>query len=184
MAQEFYNVTRIGDDNCGLTQDLLQNNSTVDYMLKNYYAADCTMKKPIEFATSQVDVNFVAAGGGGKNCAIGGCNINESNNLAFSVPTHPRARINLLQRPYLTGPYLGRGKFDCHLEAQLQKSQYVENKKTLNPMSEMSSSSMDYPLLPSIQKTITNPKYLVTSWPQGGESTRSVAVQSQVRSAA
>jgi len=183
MAQDFYTVTRIGDDNCGLTQDLMQNNSSVDYMLKNFYAADCTMKKPIEFATSQVDVNFVAAGGDGKNCAIGGCNINESNTLLFSVPTHPRARINLLQRPYLTVPYLGRGKFDSQLEAQLQQSANVENKKTLNPVVDQSYAT-SYPLLPSIQKTITNPKYLVTPWPQGGESTRNNSVQTQVRSAA
>lgn len=183
MAQDFYTMTRIGEDNCGLTQDLLQNNSSVDYMLKSFYAAECTMKKPIEFATSQVDVHFVAAGGDGKTCGIGGCNINESNTLLFGVPTHPRARINLLQRPYLTVPYLGKGKFDSQLEAQLMKSTYVENKKTLNPSSETTLNS-NYPLLPSIEKTITNPKYLVTPWPQGGESTRSTYTQAQVRSAA
>ena len=66
MAEEFYKVTRIGTDDCGLTQDLLQNNATADYMLKNFYAAECTMRRPIEFATSQVDVNFSAAGGAGK----------------------------------------------------------------------------------------------------------------------
>jgi hypothetical protein len=183
MSEEFYKVTRIGGDTCGLTQDLLQNNSSVDYMLKNFYAAECTMKKPIEFATSQVDVNFVAAGGDGKTCGIGGCNINESNSLLFSVPTHPRARINLLQRPYLTVPYLGRGKFDSQLEGKLMKSEYVENKKTLNPTSERAHSSA-YPLLPSIQSTITNPKYLVETWTRGGDSTRSVSVQAQVKSAA
>ena len=180
MSEEFYKVTRIGDDNCGLTQDLLQNNNAVDYMLKNFYVAECSMRKPIEFATSQVDVNFVAAGGGGKTCGLGGCNINESNKLAFSVPTHLRSRINLLQRPYLTVPYLGRGKFDGQLEAQLMKSEYIENKKTLNPASEVTQNG-NYPLLPSIQKTITNPKYLVETWTRGGDSTRNTAVQAQVR---
>jgi hypothetical protein len=183
MAEEFYRVTRIGDDNCGLTQDLLQNNNTVDYMLKNFYAADCTMRKPIEFATRQVDVNFVAAGGDGKTCGIGGCNINESNSLLFSVPTHLRARINLLQRPYLTVPYLGRGKFDSQLEGKLMKSEYVENKKTVNPASELNNSySTNYPLLPSIQKTITNPRYLVEDWTRGGDSTRNNSVQAQIKS--
>ena len=181
MGEEFYRVTRIGDDNCGLTQDLLQNNNAVDYMLKNFYAAECTMRKPIEFATSQVDVNFVAAGGDGKTCGIGGCNINESNKLAFSVPTHLRSRINLLQRPYLTVPYLGKGKFDSQLETKLQKSEYIENKKTLNPASETTYDSA-YPLLPSIQKTISNPKYLVENWTRGGDQTRNTVVQAQVRS--
>jgi len=180
MAEEFYKVTRIGDDNCGLTQDLLQNNNAVDYMLKNFYAAECTMRKPIEFATSQLDVNFVAAGGSGKNCGIGGCFIDDSSKLAFGVPTHLRARINLLQRPYLTVPYLGKGKFDSALEEQLMKSKYIENKKTLNPASEMTHTNT-YPLLPSIQQTITNPKYLVENWTRGGDSTRSSVVQAQVR---
>ena len=173
MAEEFYRVTRIGGDTCGLTQDLMQNNSSVDYMLKNFYAADCMMRKPIEFATSQVDVNFVAAGGAGKNCGIGGCNINESNTLAFGVPTHPRARINLMQRPFLTVPYLGKGKFDSTTEAQLQQSAAIVNRKSVNHASEVSYET-GYPLLPSIQKTITNPKYLVESWQRGGVSTRNV----------
>lgn len=177
MAEEFYKVTRIGTDDCGLTQDLLQNNATAEYMLKNFYAAECTMRRPIEFATSQVDVNFSAAGGAGKQCGIGGCNINESNSLAFSVPTHPRCRISLMQRPYLTVPYLGKGKFDSELESQLQQSAYLANKKSVNPSSEVPYDSM-YPLIPSIQKTITNPKYLVEGWTRGGDSARNAAVRS------
>jgi hypothetical protein len=178
MAQEFYSVTRIGDDNCGLTQDLLQNNSAVDYMLKNFYAADCTMKKPIEFATSQVDVNFVAAGGDGKTCGIGGCNINESNSLAYGAQTHPRCRISLFERPFLTVPYLGKGPFDCELESQLQQSASIANKKSVNASSEVSYIPISQtPLIPSIQRTITNPQYLVESWTRGGESVRKPPVK-------
>ena len=175
MAEEFYRLTRIGDDNCGLTQDIVQNDATVDYMLKNFYAADCTMRKPIEFATSQVDVNFSAAGGSGKQCGIGGCNIQESNTLAFSIPTHPRCRISLMQRPFLTVPYLGRGKFDPSLESKLQQRASSTTKKSVNPSSEITYDS-GYPLLPSIEKTITNPKYLVESWTRGGDSSRNKPV--------
>ena len=171
MAEEFYKLTRIGGDECGMTQDILQNNATADYLLKNFYAADCNMRKPIEFATNQVDVNFSAAGGGGKQCGLGGCNIDESNTLAFSVPTHPRCRISLLQRPYLTVPYIGKGKFDCHLESQLQQSSYLANKKSVNPSSEITYDA-GYPLLPSLQKTVSNPKFLVESWTRGGDSAR------------
>ena len=170
---EFYKITRIGEDSCGMTQDLLQNNMGVDYMLKNFYAQDCTMRKPIEFATSQVNVNFSSAGGGGKNCGLGGCNIAESSNLAFGVQTHPRCRITLLERPFLTVPYLGKGAFDCALESQLQQSASMANKKSVNTSSEVSYIPIsNYPLIPSIKSTITNPEYLVESWTRGGESVR------------
>ena len=175
---EFYKITRIGEDSCGMTQDLLQNNSNVDYMLKNYYVQDCTMRKPIEFATSQVNVNFSAAGGGGKNCGLGGCNINESNTLAYGAQTHPRARISLFERPFLTVPYLGKGPFDCALESQLQQSASIANKKSVNASSEVSYIPISQtPLIPSIQRTITNPQYLVEGWTRGGESVRKPPVK-------
>ena len=170
---DIYNRTRIGDDECGFTQDTIQNNSNVDYMLKNFYVQDCTMKRPIEFATSQVDVNFCAAGGVGNQCGLGGCNIDENTALLYSVQTHPRNRISLMQRPFLTVPYLGRGPSNPMLESQLQQASAFTNRKTLNAMSEVSYIPItNYPLIPTIKNTVTNPEYLVERWTRGGDSTR------------
>jgi hypothetical protein len=176
MLDEFYRTTRIGEDGCGLTQDMLLNNHHAAYMLQNYYMGECTMRRPIEFATNQVSVNFQGAGGGGKQCGLGGCNIGESNDLLFGAPTQPRCRISLLQRQFLTVPYLGKGTFDCALETRLRMSESaIANRKSVNAASEVSYIPLsNYPLIDSIQSTVTNPEYLVESWTRGGDSARKV----------
>ena len=175
MFDEF---TRLGADEGGLTQEVLQNAQFSDYVLKNYYAQECTMRKPIEFATSQVNVNYSAAGGRGNQCGLGGCNIDENNALLFATQTHPRCRISLFQRPFVTIPYLGRGPGNCALESQLQQSTGYVNRKTINTSSEVSYIPIsNYPLIPSIKETITNPQYLVEDWQRGGASTRKQAVK-------
>ena len=66
---EFLKSTRIGEDEGGLTQDNLFNKSHTDYMLENYYKTSCNMKQPIEFATSQANVNYCAESGSGTDHA-------------------------------------------------------------------------------------------------------------------
>ena len=169
----FDQFTRLGSDDAGVTQEMIQNATYSDYVMKSYYAQECTMRKPIEFATSQVNVNYSAAGGNGNQCGLGGCNIDENNSLLFGVQTHPRCRISLFQRPFVTVPYLGRGPGNCSLESQLQQSSGYANKKSVNASSEVSYMPIsNYPLIPSIKETITNPQFLVETWQRGGESTR------------
>lgn len=169
----FNQPTRIGVDKCGLTQDMLQNAGSSDYMLKNYYAQDCTMRRPVEFATSQVSINYNAAGGSGKQCGLGGCNIAEANSLSHTPQVRTKCRISLYQRPFLTIPYLGRGPFNPDLETTLKKSEAFDNRKSANPSSEVSYAGLNqYPLISPIRDTISNPKYLVESWTRGGDSSR------------
>jgi hypothetical protein len=109
---EFLKTTRIGEDEGGLTQDNLFNKSYNDYILENHYKNSCNMKQPIEFATSQVNLNFCAPGGSGNQCGLDGCNIDQNSDLLLgSLQTHPKCRISLFQRTFLTVPYLGKGPF-------------------------------------------------------------------------
>jgi hypothetical protein len=168
---DIYNKTRIGDDQCGLTQDTMMNDTAVNYMLQNYYMSD--MRKHIEFATSQVNVNYSAAGGVAHQCALGGANIDENGRLLHSAQTHPKAKISLLQRPYLTVPYLGRGPSNPTLEAQLQQSNSFNNRKSIVLTSEICLSNMhNYPLIPEIAETVSNPDYIVEKWTRGGDPSR------------
>jgi hypothetical protein len=170
---DFYEQTRIGGDNCSMTQDMLQSDQYSNYMMRSFYAAECTMRKPIEFATSQVNVNYSAAGGSGNQCGVGGCNIEQNNSLMFTPTVRPKCRISLFQRPFLTVPYLGKGSSNPTLEGQLQQISLNTNKKSVNTSSEVSYIPIsNYPLIPAIKNTVTNPQYLVESWTRGGESTR------------
>ena len=99
----FDNLSRIGNDNCGQSQRNVQNLNSSNYMLQNFFAADCNMARPIDFATSQPGVNFT----GGFQVGAGGCNIDTNSELFNGrIMTHPRCRISLFERPFKTVPFL------------------------------------------------------------------------------
>jgi len=176
----FLTQTRLGNDTQSQTQSDLQSAAQTGYMLESFYAKECNMRTPIEFATNQVNVHFTAAGGSGNQCGIGGCNIDDNSSMLIgSTQTHPKARVSLLQRPYLTVPYLGRGPYDSMIETQLQQTQtFTNNKKSVNALSEISYIPLtNYPLIDQIKETVTNPTYLVedsakSGWVRGGLNTR------------
>ena len=54
----FDSLSRIGDDSCGISERNLQNVSQSNYLLTNFFSQDCAMKRPIEFATTQPNINY------------------------------------------------------------------------------------------------------------------------------
>ena len=46
----FFGMSRIGNDNCDLSQRNTQNSKKADYLLTNYQTDDCLMKKPMDSA--------------------------------------------------------------------------------------------------------------------------------------
>ena len=125
----FDNLSRIGDDQCNLSQKNVQNAEYGTYSTTNYFVKYCGMKKPIEFATEQPGIFYM--GGYGNYCGAGGCNINNGSNLQIgSIQTRPKCRISLYERPFATVPYLGRGPSRPVLEAKLQQGHQVLNKKS------------------------------------------------------
>jgi hypothetical protein len=171
----FENMSRIGNDNCYLDQETIQNANSCNYLLQNFFASDCSMKKPIDLATSQAGVFY----NGGHNSGAGGCNIDDNSNLTIgSVQTNPRCRIDLFQRPFATVPYMGRGSVDPILEAQIQQGELLTNKRSVTKL--MENSYIKYqntPLLSNIKDRVTNPAYCVEDsaskgWVRGGVPSR------------
>ncbi|MDC1321466.1 hypothetical protein N8261_05835, partial [Flavobacteriaceae bacterium] len=125
----FDSLSRIGDDSCELSQKNIQNVSQANYSLTNYFAQDCGMKKPIEFATSQPNVNF----SGSHQVGLGGCNIDANSDLMIgTINTNPKCRISLYERPFKTVPFLGRGSSNPVLESHIQQGDMIQNKKSIN----------------------------------------------------
>ena len=110
----FYEQTRVGDDTCDISQRNVQNSEAATYMLDNY-RPDCPMSNAIEFATSQPNVNFT----GSHQVGINGCNIDNNSELSITKITKPKCRISLLQRPFATVPYLGRGQSNPVIESKV-----------------------------------------------------------------
>tara|TARA_Y100000741_G_scaffold84335_2_gene62015 strand:+ start:675 stop:1307 length:633 start_codon:yes stop_codon:yes gene_type:complete len=149
------NTTRIGEDECGLSQTNIQNAEVSNYMLKNFYLQDCGMKKPIELATSQPNIFY----SGSHNMGMGGCNVDESSKLLVGTfQTNPKCRISLNERPYKSVPYLGKGPSNCILESQLQQGNFFTNRKSIINTSEESYMSFkNYPLIDNIENGAGNP---------------------------
>jgi hypothetical protein len=171
----FDNMSRIGLDNCNKSQTDIQNVESCNYTLQNYFATDCSMRTPIQIATTQPGIMY----NGGYGSGAGGCNINESSNLLIgTIQTHPKCRIDLFQRPFATVPYLGRGSVNPVLESQIQQGEMNINKRSINTLSEKSYIKYHQtPLLPSIQERITNPANSVEGaayegWIRGGVPSR------------
>ena len=165
----FHQNTRIGDDSCDLSQENIQNAHAATYMLDNFRPA-CPMKNAIEFATSQPAINFK----GSHQVGINGCNIDDNSKLELSAISKPKCRISLQQRPFATVPYLGRGKSNVVLEAQLQQGDLNINRKSVTPDSEICYGKLSLtPMIPTLQATVTNPSNLIESvaadgWIRGG----------------
>ena len=171
----FDNLTRIGLDNCCVDQSTIQDVAACNYMTQNYFASDCSMKKPMDLATTQPGIMY----NGGHGSGSGGCNINSSSNLLIgTIQTHPRCRIDLFHRPFSTVPYLGRGSVNPILEAQIQQGEQIVNKRSVNTLSEKSYIKYHQtPLLPAVQERINNPANQIESvasdgWIRGGVPSR------------
>ena len=171
----FDHLSGINDDSCALSQKNIQNVYQANYLLTNFFVQDCGMKKPIEFATSQPNINF----SGGHQVGAGGCNIDANSDLLIgTINTHPKCRISLFERPFKTVPYLGRGSSNPVLESHIQQGDMITNKKSINTTTEQSYMPYsNYPLIPSIENSITNPANLVEGvavdgWIRGGVPSR------------
>ena len=172
----FYQSSRLGYDRTDFSQQTLQNAEYANYMLDGFRPA-CPLSNAIDFATSQPNINFT----GSFQTSIGGSNITENSQLLINDLSKDKCRIMLIQRPYSTVPYLGRGKCDPMLESQMQQGDFANNKKSINPSSEVSYLQYSQtPMLPTLKSTICNPANLIESnaaegWIRGGLPSRELA---------
>jgi len=149
------NQSRMGEDELGLSQTNLQNAELNSYMMKNFYLQDCEMKKPIDLATSQPNIFYSGSNGLG----LGGCNVDESSKLLIgATQTNPKCRVSLVERPYKTVPYLGKGPSNSILESELRQGVIMTNRKSvLNTSEESYIPYKNYPVVSSIENGADNP---------------------------
>jgi len=171
----FNNLSRLGDDNCCIDQNSIQNVSSCNYLLQNFWAQDCSMNSAKRLATSQPCINY----SGGFGLGAGGCNVDDSSKLLIgTVQTHPRSRIDLFGRPFATVPFLGRGSVDPILEAQIQQGESITNKRSVTRLTEKS--HLGYhttPLISEVKQNIQNPSLMIEGmasegWIRGGLPSR------------
>ena len=169
----FDNLSRLGDDTCGISARDLQNNKIGSYLTQNHFEKDCGLSNQINFATQQPNV-FIGAGHG----VADSCNIDNDSDLRIGgTQTNPKCRITLQQRQFLTVPFLGKGPHNAVLESKLQQGGEIRDQKSCRLVTEKSHRNTDVELVPSLKATIQNPANLVegvaaNGWIRGGLPSR------------
>ena len=176
----FDNLTRYGDDICGISERALQSSKKVGYMTTNYSLADCGMKAPINFATKQPNVFF--KGGVGSNNGAGGCGVDIESKLKRSSHTNCPSKLSLQPRQYLTVPYLGRGSLKSDLEHKLIQGTGLDEKSGNKQLTEKSHRQHDFPMVNALRENIQNPQNIIETdahggWVRGGIPSRQLAEQ-------
>jgi len=168
--------SRIGFDQTDLSQRTLQNSSYSSHILDKLNVSG-PLTSYVDFATSQPNINFT----GSQHLSIGGTNVDESSKMIMTDMSRDRCRISLVERPFLTVPYLGRGKCDVTLEGRIQQGDFANNKKSTNPSSEVCYSQYsETPMLPALKASIANPNNICENsasegWIRGGLPSREMA---------
>jgi hypothetical protein len=171
----FNNTGRIGMDVTDNTQQTMYNTRINNYTLSNYFSESAS-DSHVRFATSQPTVSFNAVNGGS---SVGGSVVDFESLLHLKIENErPLEKLQLMQRPFLTVPYLGRGSCDPALESQLQQGELVSDKKSVSTV--MEKSFMNYSMYPvdNIMKDrVNNPannveEAALEGWVRGGMSGR------------
>ncbi len=165
MSYSFNNMGRIGDDPTDNTQINLYNTRFSNYTLSNYYQ-DPESNTHIQFATQQPSMMFNGLIGGS---GVGNMVENENNVLYKVNNERDLEKMLLMERPFITVPYLGRGSCDPSLESQLLQGEIATDKKSVSTI--MEKSFMNYSLYPN-SDNVTTEDYALNGWVRGGAMTR------------
>ena len=74
---------------------------------------------------------------------------------------HAPIRSRVQPRPFVTVPYMGRGKGDADLETQLQQPAFVRQSKDCGTISETLYQNQFTPMIPHVKANIQNPVHLI-----------------------
>jgi hypothetical protein len=174
----FNNMGRIGFDYTDNTQKNMYNTRMANYTLSNFFN-DAVSDSHVKFATMQPSVTFNSVNGGS---GVGGGVVDYESLLKLNVEQERSLeKVQLMQRPFVTVPYLGRGPGNPDIESQLQQGEIVSQQKSVSTI--MEKSFMDYSLYPTdtmMNERVANPTYTVeeaamNGWVRGGADTRAMA---------
>lgn len=174
MAKIFNYSARIGQDNCHLTERDLENDSFARYNAGIH--TPCSSTQCLEFATTEHQTPPV---GGVSFTDVGGHGVDIDSSLRIVPGTQVRERLNLMQRPFATVPYLGRGKHNADVDTQLRYGTLTNERRMNDSVTERAYRGNQY-LVPSVAATISNPANLVEGvaspgWVRGGLPTRELS---------
>lgn len=177
----FNTVGRIGTDPTDMTQQNLQNTRFANYTLSSFFSENLS-DSHMKFATQQpaMMISGTARGSG----IIGAAIDVDSQLLLKTENERSLSKLQLMQRPFITVPYLGRGSVDPTLELQILQGERVSEMKSVGTI--MDKSFMGYSMFPPDEERnerVVNTSHTIEEsaldgWVRGGASSREIAFDS------
>lgn len=172
---QFNNMGRIGTDTTDQSQKNVYNTRFANYTLSNYFS-ETTSDQHVDFATQQPTIMFSGTSlGSGLNGKVVDV---DSNLMIGSRQERSLEKLQLLERPFRTVPYLGRGSCNPTLESQLIQGETVADKKSVSTIMDKSFAPYTaYPLDSNMEQHLANPSFQIEElaldgWKRGGNATR------------
>jgi hypothetical protein len=174
----FNSMGRLGMDPTDSTQQNLQNTRFANYTLSSFFSENLS-DTHIKFATQQPAM-MISGTANGKGI-IGSAIDIDSELMHNSENERSMSKLQLMQRPFITVPYLGRGSCDPTLESQMMQGERMSEKKSIKTV--MDKSFMGYSMYPTdsnMEERVSDSKHTIeesalNGWVRGGASSREVA---------
>lgn len=146
----FNGLTSLEHDKGTFSERQLQSQAFSSYTTQDYTST--TPQQATSFATEQPYINYTM----GKNTVgLQGSSVDAYSNLMKSEITNLKGKITLSTRPYLTIPYLGKGKHVGSIldhEETLRYGDQNSKRKTVIAMSEVSTNPEEtFPMLHEVK---------------------------------
>ena len=177
----FNSMGRMGMDPTDMTQQNLQNTRFANYTLSSFFSENLS-DTHVKFATQQPAMMI---SGSAHGSGIIGAAIDVDSRLLLKTENERAlSKLQLMQRPFITIPYLGRGSADPTLELQMLQGERVSEMKSVGTI--MDKSFMGYSMFPpdsEREERVNNTSHTIEEsaldgWVRGGASSRELAFDS------
>jgi hypothetical protein len=173
----FNNLGRIGADRTDNTQRTLQNTRFTNHMLSSYFS-EVIPSESVDFVSQQPTMHLSGiANGDGLNGTIVDY---DSLLMIKKQQDRPLEKLQLMQRPFITVPYLGRGSVNPDIESQMLQGESTWEKKGVSTI--MDKSFMPYTtfiLDQDMERHVKHPaveESALAGWVRGGIPSREAPV--------
>jgi hypothetical protein len=173
-AFQIQQFTRVKDDPCDLKVQYKESAAPGVYQVTNLVPAE----RQVEQMAYQQPVVPMREGYGWSARSIDVDSQLRNHAMQTNSP-HCPIRARTQARPFVSVPYMGRGKGEAVLESKLQMSQYVRQGKECGTISDKFYENQFTPMIPYVAANIQNPVHLIeesaaNNWVRGGIPSRQV----------
>ena len=148
--------TRINDDPCDQTVQNKERVAIGSYQVTNLVPAT----QDAQALAYQQPMMNEAAGYGWSTAQINADSLLRNHAVQTNSP-HAPIRARTQARPFITVPYMGRGKGDAEWESRLQQSTWVRTDKSCGTISDATYENQFTPMIPYVAQNVQNPVHLI-----------------------